>query len=159
MYAEISAALASLKTVADLAKAAGSMANYGEMLAAVNTVQEKLSEALVANLASAEKQSALLERIRELEAQAMQFKDWESKAKDYMLQAVGVDGTHFAQIYKPSVQSPKARHWACAKCFEEQKLYVLSASDEYTYQCPNCQAELSPIESGGSLARIQSAYE
>ena len=159
MYAEISAALASLKTVTDLVKAAGSMANYGEMLAAVNTVQEKLSQALIANLASAEKQAALLERVRELEEEAMKLKDWEAKSKDYVLQAVGVEQRHFAQVYKPALQSAQARHWACTKCFQERKLYVLNAHGLHQYRCPNCGTEITPIIRGGSPAPIESAYE
>jgi rubrerythrin len=159
MYAEISGALASLKTITELVKAAGSMSNYGEMLAAVNTVQEKLSQALVANLTSAEKQAALLERVRELEEQAVKFKDWETKSKDYVLQAVGVEQRHFAQVYKPAVQPAQARHWACTKCFEERKLYVLNAHGLLHYKCPNCGTEITPIIRGGSPAPIDSAYE
>ena len=159
MYAEISAALTSLKTVTDMVKAMRSMANYGELLAAVNTVQEHLSQALIANLASAEKQAALLERVRELEAAAMKFKDWETKAKDYVLQAVGVQKLHFAQIYKPALKSQQARHWACAKCFADGKIYVLSMQGIHTYECPNCGTKISPIVQGGMPAPIESAYE
>ena len=159
MYAEIFAALTSLKTVTDIVKAMRSMANYGELLAAVNTVQEHLSQALVANLAGAEKQASLLERVRELEAEALKFKDWEAAAKDYVLQAVGVEQRHFAQIYKPAVESQKARHWACAKCFQEQKLYFLSEHERFGYRCPNCNASIAPIVQGGSPAPISSAYE
>ena len=159
MYAEISSALAGLKTITELAKAAGSMANYGEMLAAVNTVQEKLSMALVSNLASMEKQATQIERITELEAQIVQFKDWSAKSNDYVLQAVGAYKTDFAQVYKPSHQSPQARHWACAKCFQDSKLYVLSADGRQGYKCPNCNNGITPIVPGGTLAPIDSAYE
>ena len=160
MYAEISSALTALKTITELTKAAKSMANYGELLDAVNTVQEQLSAALVLNLGSIEKQAAQFERIGQLEAEIMEFKDWDTKSKDYVLQAVGGYKRDFAQIYKPAHQPTQARHWACVKCFQESKIYILTSSASgHTYCCQNCKAEIGPIIPGGTLAPIESAYE
>ena len=159
MYAEISSAITSAKAALEIAKTAHSLANYNELVAAISEVNTKLMDATAVALASQEKQSALMDEVRALKQELMKLEDWKGKSTDYILQAVGVEAIHFAQVYKPLVQSAKARHWACAKCFEEQKLYMLSAGDQYTHQCPNCKTELSPIEVGGSLASIESAYK
>ena len=66
MYAEIVAAVQSAKTLAELVKAANSLSNHSQMLTAVHSVQEKLTDALTAHLASQEKQAALAEEVREL---------------------------------------------------------------------------------------------
>ena len=83
MYAEIVAAVQSTKTLAELLKAANGLSNYVELLTAVNTVQEKLSQALVSNLDSAEKQAVLSDRVRELEKQIAEVENWERQMQRY----------------------------------------------------------------------------
>ena len=56
MYAEIVAAVQSAKTLAELVKAANSLSNHSQMLTCP-PVQEKLTDALTAHLASQEKQA------------------------------------------------------------------------------------------------------
>lgn len=159
MYAEISAALSSLKSLSELVKAANSISNYGEMILAVNMVQEKLSQALLANIESIEKSVKLQERVTELEAELAAFHEWSKVSEAYVLQAVGIERRHFAQIYRPAASTFQPRHWVCAKCFEERRLFILSASDRHNYECPNCHSKISPIERGGGLSPISGAYE
>ena len=158
MYAEISAAISSAKTALDLAKAANGLANFNELVAAVSEVNSKLMAATAVALGSQEKQAALIEQVAALKEELRGLRDWEVQAKDYTLQAVGVEQQHFAQVYKPVGPSSKAKHWACAKCFQDQKLYVLSAHKRFSYRCPTCGTEIAPIIPGGSLAPIESAY-
>ena len=159
MDSEITSAIASLKTVAELAKAAHGLANYNELVAAVSEVNTKLLAATAVALASLEKQLALNEQVSALKQELMGVKDWERESQDYVLQAVGLQKRHFAQVYKPAVQSAKPRHWACAKCFQERKIYVLSTHGHHDYKCPNCGNEITPIVQGGTQAPIDSAYE
>lgn len=159
MFAEISSAITSAKTALDIAKAAHGLSNYNELVAAVSEVNAKLLDATAVALASQEKQSALMEEVRRLREEVENFQSWNEVAREYRLQAVGVEKAHFAQVYQPSGPSAQARHWACAKCFQDRKLYVLSASNRFTYECPSCESNISPIIRGGSLAPIDSAYE
>jgi enamine deaminase RidA (YjgF/YER057c/UK114 family) len=159
MYAEITSAVASAKVALDIAKAAHGLANYNELVAAVSEVNTKLMAATTVALASLEKQLALNEQVGALKEELVKFNSWERESQDYVLQAVGVQKRHFAQVYKPAIQSAKARHWACVKCFQERKIHVLSAQGLHTYACPNCKAEISPIVQGGTPAPIESAYE
>lgn len=159
MYTEINSALASAKIALSIAKAAKNLSNYNELVTAVSEVNAKLVEATVVALASLEKQNALTDEINSLKEELMKREDWESQSKDYVLQSVGAQKSHFAQVYKPPVESSKAKHWACAKCFQEHKIYILTAIDRFHYKCPNCQEKISPIKQGGGLAPIDSAYE
>ena len=159
MYAEISAAIASVKTALEIAKAANSLSHYNELVSALSEVNAKLMDATVTAMASLEKNAALSDEVRTLKEELMKFKNWERESQDYILQAVGVDGQHFAQVYKPSVQTTKAKHWACAKCFQERKIYYFSAHGRYSYKCPNCENTIAPIVAGGTIASIESAYQ
>lgn len=159
MYAELSSAISSAKTALEIAKAANGLANFNQLVAAVSEINAKLMDATAVALSGQEKQASLMDEVHSLKEELMRLENWEGKSKDYVLQAVGVEGFHFAQVYKPSVESSKARHWACVKCFEEQQLYPLSAHNRFSYRCPNCGTEIAPIIVGGSLAPIKSAYE
>ena len=158
MYAEISAALTSLKTISELVKAAGSITGQREIQTSATSIHENLTRTLLANLANAEMHTAARNRIRALEEEIQNIKDFKAQAIDYVLQAVGADQRDFVQAYKPAVQVNKARHWACAKCFQEQKIYILNAASRSAYQCPHCKLTIKPIVSGGGLAPIDSAY-
>lgn len=155
MYAEISAALNSVKTLIDLAKSASSFSHQLELQVTVRAVEEKLSQAIAANLASAEKQALLLERVRTLEEEKLQLENWERTEADYVLQEV-TPGT-FAYVYKPAVEMAKAGHWACPKCFHERKLLILQRQYPAGYICHGCGAKITPFKDG-KTAPIDSAY-
>ncbi|SOD42404.1 hypothetical protein [Nitrosovibrio sp. Nv4] len=155
MYSEISAALQSVKTLIDLAKSASSFSQQFELQVAVRAVEEKLSQAIAANLASTEKQALLLERIRMLEEEKLQLENWERTAADYSLQQIGTG--IFAYVYKPAVETPKERHWACAKCFHDRKLLVLQREHRIGYVCHGCGSKISALKNG-QIATIDSAY-
>ena len=49
MYAEIVAAVQSAKALSEMVKAANSLSNHTQMIAAVNAVEEKLGDAIAAH--------------------------------------------------------------------------------------------------------------
>ena len=159
MYSEIKAALESGKIISDIIRASHDLRNFNELASAVSELNAKLLAATTEALSGSEKIATLNERVRLLEQEIMKFENWETEAKNYTLQSVGVEKKHFAQVYNPVVQSTKERHWACAKCFQERKLYILSAEGRSIYKCPNCGNGIAPIIVGGSLAPIDSAYK
>ena len=159
MYAEIKSALDSVKIISDLVQTYKELSNSNRLVAAISEANTKLLEATTAALASKEKESALIDKVRSLEQEIMSFKNWEREAQNYKLQAVGAEKSHFAQVYKPVVEPFKERHWACVKCFQEQKLFILNAHNRSCYKCQNCGSEIQPIAKGRGLAPIDSAYE
>jgi len=160
MISELLGAAQGVQALSTLLKAASSLSNYNEILLAVSEVNAKLMQAQVVGIDSLEKQRSQTDRIRELERVIQDFENWELRSRDYQLQAVGALKRDFAQIYRQSNHGSNPRHWACAKCFAERKLYILNQThDECAYRCPNCNSSISPIISGGLLAPIESAYE
>jgi hypothetical protein len=87
MYAEIVAAIQSAKAAADIARAATSLSNYNELVAAISEVNSKLMEATAVALSSQEKHSALLTQISELSAELASLKDLAKRTSRYNLHA------------------------------------------------------------------------
>ncbi len=156
MYAEISAAIKSAEVFLEIVKAAKSLSNYNEFVAAVSEVNTKLLHFLTAAVASKENELTLTNRIRQLEEDIAKREDWERTAKDYTLQNVGAD--NFAYVYKPIMQSNQARHWACVKCFKDKKCYPLQFQRPPAYICPNCGSKIHPYKAG-RIVRIDESYE
>ena len=139
MYAEIVAAVQSTKTLAELLKAANSLANYGELLAAVNTVQEKLSQALAANLESAEKQTALSDRVRELENQIAEVENWEGQMQRYALFAFPTGA--LAHAIKPGMEQGEPLHYLCTSCVDKKQKSTLQPHGRLL-RCPICKTDI-----------------
>ena len=155
MYAEIKSAIDSVKVISDVLKASKDLRNYNELASAISEVNAKLMDATTAALAGNEKISSLQERIRLLEQEIMEFKNWEAKVKDYTLKEVGTG--IFAYIYTPAVESSKPKHWACVKCFEDCKISILQVSNRSSYLCFNCGSTIQPYQDG-QLVSIEDVY-
>jgi rRNA maturation endonuclease Nob1 len=156
MYSEILTVIKSMEVFLEILKAAKSLSNYNEFITTIAEVNEKLLRFLTAAVASAENELALNNRVRALEQQIMEHENWERTAKDYTLQNVG--SNNFAYIYKPPMQSNQPRHWACAKCFQERKLYMLQFQRPPAYICPNCGNKIHPRKKG-NLVHINEVYD
>lgn len=133
------------------------LASYGELLAAANAVQEKLTNALISNAAAAEEKLLLLQRIHTLEQEKNVVDEWRLIAGDYQLKAVA-EG-FFAYVYKPITDSGQPRHWACPQCYQNRQRAVLQYRlSPPAYECPACRLVLRPYTQG-HIATIDSAYE
>ena len=72
MYAEIKAAVDSVKVISSIVKASHDFRNFNELTSAVSEVNARLVDALTVALASKEKEAVLAERVRQLEQEKMQ---------------------------------------------------------------------------------------
>lgn len=129
MYAEIVAAVQSTKALAELLKAAHGLSNYVELLTAVNAVQEKLSQALVSNLESAEKQAALSERVRELEKQIAEVENWVRQMERYVLFEFPTRALTYA--VKPGMEQGEPLHYLCTTCVNKRQKTILQPHGRY----------------------------
>ena len=96
-----------------------------------NHPQEALKTRLVElnNLliAAQENQLAMTKRIRQLEEQVGQMKDWAEEKKRYELRRVGIDGQMLVYVLrKPFVQQGETPHEICAPCAEDGKKSYLT---------------------------------
>jgi hypothetical protein len=141
MYAEIVGAINSVKIVNDLLKAAHTLSNYNELVAAVAEVNAKLMTASTVALESQEKQATLAQRVGELEKEIVKLKNWKRKAKRY--QRTEIAPSVFAYDLKPGMEHGETAHHLCANCFEKGEESTLQAdaagTKVYTYSCPRCQ--------------------
>lgn len=137
MFAEITAAVQSLRTLGELAKAASSLANQQEIVMAVSDVNIKLMEAITVALASQERHSALLARISELEQEISELRIKQSAAEKYSLHKF-LTGA-FAYRLKDEYEVMQPRHYLCAKCHDSGTHSKLQPWGSRRLKCTTCQ--------------------
>jgi hypothetical protein len=112
MVAEVFAGLSAIKTAFDIAKGLKDIDTAASRNAAVIELQEKI-------LAAREAQTALLDRIGELEKEMARFETWEAEKKRYKLTDFGA-GT-FAYSLKPEEANGEPPHRICAACYQKNR--------------------------------------
>jgi hypothetical protein len=89
-------------------------------------------------------QSALLERVRELEEEKSNLEAWNAEKDDYELKTVAAGA--FAYLLKPSVQKTEPPHWLCAACYQHNKKSILQFSKQddrwHIYKCHECNSQI-----------------
>ena len=139
-----------LKSVLDLGdRAASSSQVASELVESLNTKIRELHAEIVAAYASAftaqADQFALANRVRELEEQLMQAKDWSAEKERDVMHAV--DAGAFAYVLKPGVKPAEPPHWLCQQCFQQQRKSVLqlaghAAGHHSRWLCGACEQAL-----------------
>jgi hypothetical protein len=155
MYAEISAAMTSVKAALSIAKSANELANYNELVAAISEVNTKLMDATTVALASQEKQSTLSNRVAELENQLREIENWEGKIERYELHQFPT-GT-FAYSLKGDSESGEPHHYLCATCVNEKKPTILQPHGTYV-SCPVCDKHIQVCPSPPGPTKANSGH-
>ncbi len=137
MYAEISAAIQSLRTVAELAKAANSLSNYNELIAAVSDANGRLMEATAMALASQERHSDLLTRITQLEEELAVLRARSVQAERYSLHKFPTNT--LAYKLKDEFIGQEPTHFLCAKCVDNGGHTKLQPCGARRLKCFACQ--------------------
>ena len=91
-------------------------------------------------------QSALTDRIHDLEKQIMEMETWETEKQRYELK--NADSGAFAYMQKPGMEGGQPPHWLCANCYEGRKKGILQTAGPPTtsgpegmkiaWRCPIC---------------------
>jgi hypothetical protein len=142
LKSSLDSAIAILKAMVGLRDAAIIQDKVIELQGVILSAQ---SSALAANTA----QFALLERVRDLEQEIVQLKDWEREKQRYQLNSIGRGA--FAYMPKPGMEDGEPPHWLCANCFNRRQKSFLqfkgqdriqsgSRSEHSTYGCDTCNA-------------------
>jgi hypothetical protein len=110
---------------------------------AIIELQEKI-------LAARESQSALLERISELEKEVASFETWNAEKQDYEMKVLASGAITYAM--KKEAPASKPPHYICANCYENRKKRFLQKKPGSTvqthlgipmmYVCSECQSEI-----------------
>lgn len=156
MLAEIQAAIASTKALADIISASKDLRNFNELAGAVFEVNAKLLGVTNVALSAQEKQTELAKRVEYLEKKLAELEQWGAYARNYELREV-VPGV-FVYVYFPVDGGKQPRHWVCANCHNQHKKSLLQYVHGSGYRCSGCNELIEPWSSGG-LASIESTYK
>jgi len=111
-----------------------------QVAALYDVILSAQTSALEANL----KQSAMIERIRELEEEVARIKAWGDTARRYELVSPWTGA--FVYALKKSSGSTEPPHWLCQKCYEDGRKSILQRSEagptKWTYDCAQCKTKL-----------------
>jgi hypothetical protein len=125
MLGEIAAGLSSLKAATDIVKGL----NAANTQAAINDVkldlQARIFDAREALTAAQEAQAAALSRIRELEQEIVQMKNWEGEKQRYEFKELATGVT--AYVVKEAMRGTEPEHQICANCYQQGKKSILQA--------------------------------
>ena len=138
MASELLAGLGLFKAMFDAAKGLKDINDTTVRNVAVIELQEKI-------LAAREQQSALAERVRELEEEVARFKTWDTEKQRYSLTECAPGA--FAYVVKRAEARGEPGHALCATCYERGVKSILQTNGrkivhEHAYICPSCKADI-----------------
>jgi hypothetical protein len=141
--AELSAAITSFKAALDIAKAMVGLRDAEAMRSKTIELQGLILEALNQAIEAREAQSAQLDRLRELEAEIVNLKAWDTQKQRYELKQIGVGVV--AYMLKPPQRGSEPPHWLCPNCYTNGKPSFLQYNGAVRgvhrfYACVSCKA-------------------
>ncbi len=143
----MAAVAGSLKTAGEIAKAMVGLRDAAVVQSKVIELQGVIMSAQSSALTAQSDQFALLERVRELEAQMAELEAWESEKQRYELKDYG-GGTFAYELKEPEV-SGEPPHRICAACYQKgqksilQFSHISQANHRHIYDCNVCETRFS----------------
>jgi len=142
--AAIAGAVSSLKSAIDITKALKDISDANLLQTKVFELTREILSAQASALDAREAQSALMDKIRELEARIAQFDAWETERRRYQLKDYG--GNTFAYELRPDAANGEPIHRVCPNCFAKSQREILqfhfqTSDGQHKYQCKACKTE------------------
>jgi len=139
MVSELITGLGIFKTLLDMTKGLKDINDAAVRNGAVVELMEKI-------ITAKEQQTALLERIGELEKEVASFETWEAEKQRYELKEVPGHNKVLAYALKPEAQGSEASHWICTKCYQDRKASILQPEERVPGRarvlcCPTCKTD------------------
>ena len=165
-FQAVAATLASLNTAGNIVKAfldvRGAIQEQGKIF----ELQRVILAAHQSALSAQEPQSALLQRIRDLEKQIADFETWEREKPRYQMMDVNPSrGSVIVYALKEEAKGTEPIHLLCAKCFQHRIKSPLQSSPktdrgQRVHFCPECKTEYAygPQDRVGPV-RAQTDYD
>ena len=151
MVSELVTGLGLFKTLLNMAKGLKDMNDASVRNAAVIELQEKI-------LAAREQQSALAERVGDLEKEVARFEAWDADKERYELKEIA--SGQFAYALKEEASDSEPAHMLCANCYGQNQKSILQIEvrdpgrHKVTF-CQRCGWDLfSPGTGGRSEAHL-----
>lgn len=141
--ASIGAAVTSLRAAGDIAKGLISLKTMAEVQSKAIELNEKIIDAQHRIFEANSAQTALVERVRELEGQIADMKNWDAQKERYQLVTPYTGIPVYA--LKKAMSNGEAAHYLCANCFQNGKRAFLQhgmTKDGWvTIVCSACRSE------------------
>jgi hypothetical protein len=137
--------LSSFSAAQNIAKALLELRTISEVQGKVVELQSVIMAAQSSALAGQAEQSALIQRVADLEKELAAVKAWEAEKQRYELKALepGV----FAYALKREASGSEPPHWICSRCYHEgTKSLLQNEGDQWgstKYLCHSCKSSIS----------------
>jgi len=142
----IAAAANSLKVAGDIATGLISLKTMSEVQAKAIELNQKLITAQHDIFSANAAQSALVQRVSDLEKQIAQMKAWDEQKKRYKLTNPWDGNPALVYALRASYKEAEAAHWICTKCYDDGRRSILQPQKDKTgfmlLTCPTCKAEI-----------------
>ena len=151
----ISALVTSLHAAGEIVKMMVGIRDGAMIQSKVIELNGVIISAQSAALAANQSQFALLERVRELEKEIADMKEWDAEKQKYELKAVSSGA--FAYTLKEDAGTAGPSHWLCANCYDQHRKSFLQYKGkmqngrERIFYCPACKAQILTYWNGGPL--------
>jgi hypothetical protein len=140
----IAAALSSLNTLKNLAQAMIGLRDGQVLQEKVIEFNSALIDAQTKIFGVNEERTSLIDRIRELEKEVSDLKDWDREKRRYELIALAPNLVAYA--IKDAMRGTEPPHYVCANCYTDGKksyLQQVTKGDYFDkYHCNSCGEEL-----------------
>lgn len=139
----IVAALGGVKGAIDLVRGISATIDAAQIAEIKLGLLDRLGEAQVSLADAREQEQLARERIRALEAENAQLREWDANVEDYELADTGLGA--LAYIPKGADRSPQSGHWHCPNCFANRKKSMMIPESPGPYgflKCHPCKLEI-----------------
>jgi Zn finger protein HypA/HybF involved in hydrogenase expression len=151
----IAGAVGAIKGAADIAKGLLSIHTTTEIQAKVIELNQVLIDAQHQIFAANTAQSAMVERVRQLEGQIAAMENWNAEKQRYQLASPHTGA--MVQALKKAMSNGEIAHYLCANCFQRGRKSVLSIGndkDRWTFWgCPECKSKALTGYAGADTAK------
>jgi len=144
VVAEISVGLTSLRAALDITKAMVGLRDAEAFRAKSIEVQGLILESLGKAIEAREAYSTQLDRVRALETEVADLKNWGAEKQDYELKPIGEGSV--AYMLKPDKRGAEPPHWLCPNCYSKGKKSFLNPTGAnvgrgWIHKCIGCGAQ------------------
>jgi|HubBroStandDraft_2_1064218.scaffolds.fasta_scaffold53009_2 hypothetical protein len=141
---EITTAITSIKGAVDILKSLVGLRDGEAIRSKTAELYSVVLDSYEKAIAAREAQTAMIDRVRELEEEMNRLKEWDGEKDRYELKTPWTGATVYA--LKPDKRNDEPPHWLCAQCYQHGRKSLLQVSyagrPYYHWKCPGCAAEL-----------------
>ena len=155
----ITAAVGSLKVAGEIAVGLVNLKTMGEVQTKAIELNQKIISAQHEIFAAHTAQTALIQRVGELEKQIANMEAWETEKQRYQMVIPYPGATVYA--LKKTMSEGEPAHYVCASCYQTGKRSILQCREPTVgkgvrlavFSCPACKSETHTIYSDCNTAK------